>query len=542
MAARLSEIRPASRAAAGSRRARHQSVDPHPARFRPDLYQSEGELEVRDPAATAIRQPAVCICRAARCWAAPARSTAWSICAAIPPTTTSGASAAAKAGTGIPCCRSSARPRTRSAARTSSTASAGRCTSPTSPAKFELAEAVLEACEQAGIPRNPDFNGARQEGCGYYQTTTSNRRRWSTAKAYLEPARGRPNLESSAPAPMPPKVLIENDRADRRRISHRSGPAHRARPARGDCLRRRLWLAATAAAVGPGPGEHLQDDGRPVVRDMPAVGAHLHDHFNTYLSWRCAKAITLNDLENSWPKKISAAIRYALFRSGPMASNGIHAGLFTRSDPRLERPDLQVNIAGMEHAGTHQGPGEAASVPGLHPDARASAAGRARHGAIEDPRSAGAARRAVRLSAHGLRYERDPGGDPADPENRRAAGVEAVYRRGTGAGPGVDERCGPGGVRASDRRVEPSSEQFLRDGHGAEFRGRSSAAGARGGGVAGRGCLDHAGGGGGQYQRAEHHDRGKGGGDDPGGSTIAWRCRTATATTTPTPSNTASAA
>jgi len=95
---------------------------------------------------------------------------------------------------------------------------------------------------------------------------------------------------------------------------------------------------------GIGPGQHLQDMGITVVRDMPAVGANLHDHFNTNLSWRCAKAITLNDLENSWPKKISAAIRYALFRTGPMASNGIHAGLFTRSDPRLERPDLQINI------------------------------------------------------------------------------------------------------------------------------------------------------------------------------------------------------
>jgi choline dehydrogenase len=60
--------------------------------------------------------------------------------------------------------------------------------------------------------------------------------------------------------------------------------------------------------------------------------------------WRCAKAITMNDLENSWARKIVAALRYGLFRSGPMASNGIRAGLFTRSDPRLERPDLQINL------------------------------------------------------------------------------------------------------------------------------------------------------------------------------------------------------
>src|ERR1700712_3435678 len=77
---------------------------------------------------------------------------------------------------------------------------------------------------------------------------------------------------------------------------------------------------------------------------VPAVGSNLHDHFNANLNWRINKAITLNDLDRSNFRKVSAAIRYALFRSGPMASNGIHAGLFTRSDQRLERPDLQINI------------------------------------------------------------------------------------------------------------------------------------------------------------------------------------------------------
>jgi len=95
---------------------------------------------------------------------------------------------------------------------------------------------------------------------------------------------------------------------------------------------------------GLGPAQHLQDMGVAVVRDMPAVGANLHDHFNSYVSWRCAKPITLNDLENSPLRKLSAGLRYVLFRSGPMASNGIHAGLFSRTDPRLERPDLQINL------------------------------------------------------------------------------------------------------------------------------------------------------------------------------------------------------
>jgi choline dehydrogenase len=95
---------------------------------------------------------------------------------------------------------------------------------------------------------------------------------------------------------------------------------------------------------GLGPAQHLQDIGVPVVRDIPAVGSNLHDHFNSYVSWRCSKPITLNDLEHSKLRKLAAGVRYALFRSGPMASNGVHAGVFTRTDPRLERPDLQINL------------------------------------------------------------------------------------------------------------------------------------------------------------------------------------------------------
>ena len=211
------------------------------------------------------------------------------------------------------------------------------------PSRYELADAALAACEQAGIPRNPDFNGAAQEGCGYYQTTTNNRRRWSTAKAYLEPARPRPNLVVRTGAHAT-RVVIENNRAVG--VEYHTTQGRQTATCRGEIL-----VAGGAYGSpqllqlsGIGPAAHLQDFGIEVVRDMPAVGSNLHDHFNTNLNWRVSKPITLNDLERSPLRKVAAALRYALFRSGPMASNGIHAGLFTRSDPRLERPDLQINI------------------------------------------------------------------------------------------------------------------------------------------------------------------------------------------------------
>jgi choline dehydrogenase len=114
-----------------------------------------------------------------------------------------------------------------------------------------------------------------------------------------------------------------------------------------------------------------------VVRDMPAVGSNLHDHFNSYVSWRCSKAITLNDLDRSPLRKLTAGVRYVLFRSGPMASNGIHAGLFTRTDPRLERPDVQINFfewstlqRDKDRVVPHPFPGFTLSPVHLRPDGR----------------------------------------------------------------------------------------------------------------------------------------------------------------------------
>ena len=211
------------------------------------------------------------------------------------------------------------------------------------PARFELADAALEACVQAGIPRNPDFNGAVQEGCGYYQTTTNNRRRWSTAKAYLGPARTRANLVIRTEAHAT-RVIIENNRAVG--VEYHTPQGRQTARCRGEVIVSGGAYGSPQLLLlsGLGPAEHLRDMGIEIIRDMPAVGSNLHDHFNTNLNWRVSKAITLNDLERSWPRKIKAGLQYALFRSGPMASNGIHAGLFTRSDPRLERPDLQINI------------------------------------------------------------------------------------------------------------------------------------------------------------------------------------------------------
>jgi choline dehydrogenase len=240
--------------------------------------------------------------------------------------------------------------------------------------KGELSKAVLEACVQAGIPANPDFNGAQQEGCGYYQTTTSKKRRWSAAKAYLSNPPPNLTIRTNAHAT---RVLIENGRATG--VEYQTAAGRQTSNAGVEVVVSGGTYGSPQLLLlsGLGPAQHLQEMGIDVVRDMPAVGSNLHDHFNTTASWRCSKAITLNELQNSAFRKVFAGIRYGLFRSGPMASNGVTAGLFTRSDARLERPDIQVNLLewstkerGRNAVIPHSFPGFTLTPVHLRPDGR----------------------------------------------------------------------------------------------------------------------------------------------------------------------------
>src|SRR5438045_1089624 len=213
------------------------------------------------------------------------------------------------------------------------------------PVRSPLGDAMVQAAIEAGVPANPDFNGARQEGVGYYQTTTNNRRRWSSARAYLREAHRRPNLTIVTNAHAT-RIIIENNRAIG--IEYRTPQGQFTARSRGE-------IVASGGVYGSpqllqlsgiGPGELLQQHGIAVVCDLPAVGGNLHDHFNTYLVWRCSQPVTINDLAMSAARKLQAGVQYALTRSGHLSNAGIYAGAFVKSDPRLETPDLQINMFG----------------------------------------------------------------------------------------------------------------------------------------------------------------------------------------------------
>jgi len=246
------------------------------------------------------------------------------------------------------------------------------------PFRLELAEHWIDAAIEAGLPRNDDFNDGDQDGAGPFQSTTSKRRRWSTAAAYLDPARGRPNLTIAINAHAT-RVLIENRIAVG--VAYVSkGVARSARARREVIVCGGVFNSPQLLQLsGLGPGALLQQYGIPVIRDMPAVGADLQDHFSVRFQFRCTQPITLNDVANSFWRRSMAGVQYVLFNAGPLASNGIAAGAYARSDDLQERPDLQLNFtawsfAGRDSKGVYPHPFSGFSVNAVHlrPEGRGS--------------------------------------------------------------------------------------------------------------------------------------------------------------------------
>jgi choline dehydrogenase len=213
------------------------------------------------------------------------------------------------------------------------------------PVRCALGDAMVEAAIEAGVPANDDFNGARQEGVGYYQTTTTNRRRWSSARAYLGPAKGRANLTISTQSHAT-RIVFEGQKAIG--VEYQTPEGKKTAYAKGEIVASGGVYGSPQLLQlsGVGPADLLQEYGVPVVRDMEGVGKHLHDHFNTYLVWRCSQKVTLNDLAASPFRKLTQGVQYVFTRSGQLSNAGIYAGAFVKSDPRLEQPDLQINMFG----------------------------------------------------------------------------------------------------------------------------------------------------------------------------------------------------
>ncbi|WP_434614569.1 GMC family oxidoreductase [Tabrizicola sp. M-4] len=203
-----------------------------------------------------------------------------------------------------------------------------------------LVKDYVAACESAGLPANPDFNGAEQEGAGIYQMTIHKARRNSAARAFLRPAMKRPNCRVITGA-MVTRVLVEDGRATG--VEYRIGTETR-------ILRAKAEVILSGGAInspqllqlsGIGPGALLQGLGIPVLRDNANVGDHLSDHQGINYTWKM-RVPTYNDELRPWWGKLIAGMKYVLAGGGPLSKSINHGGGFFRTSPDLPRPNMQL--------------------------------------------------------------------------------------------------------------------------------------------------------------------------------------------------------
>ena len=238
-----------------------------------------------------------------------------------------------------------------------------------------LSAAFIAAAAETGLPVNRDFNGASQEGAGFFQTTTRHGRRASAAVAYLRSARGRDNLRIETSA-LARRIVFDGRRA----VAVEYGQAGRRRTARA---RKEIIISGGAfnspqllQLSGVGPAELLRRHGVEMVLDAPGVGHDLQDHMQVRVIMRCSQRITLNDIVNSPFRKLLTGLQYAALRRGPLTIAAGTSGAFFKTNPRLATPDIQVHFLpfSTDKMGEklHPFSGFTASLCQLRPESRGS--------------------------------------------------------------------------------------------------------------------------------------------------------------------------
>ncbi|MFD2174494.1 GMC family oxidoreductase [Rhodobacter lacus] len=238
--------------------------------------------------------------------------------------------------------------------------------------RWEVLDAFLDAAAEAGLPRSADFNGGTNEGAGYFHVTQKNGWRWSAATAFLKPVLARPNLRVMTGAQVERLTLSEgrvtglvvHDKAGRHKVTA------------GEVV-----LAAGAIGTpqilelsGIGDPEVLSANGIAPQVAVPEVGKNLQDHLQLRLIFKVSGTRTLNTMAATLLGKAKIAAEYAAFRSGPMSMAPSQAGIFARSFPEKETPDLEWHLqpVSLDRFGAPLHPFEAmtASVCNLRPESR----------------------------------------------------------------------------------------------------------------------------------------------------------------------------
>jgi choline dehydrogenase len=208
--------------------------------------------------------------------------------------------------------------------------------------RHPLSLAFVKAAQEAGLPYNDDFNSGKQDGVGFYQTTTINGSRGSTAATYLAAVMGDPKLTVVNGAHVL-RISLEGGNATGVEYRRNDGSTVKAR------ANREVVLSAGALASpkllqvsGIGPGELLRDLGVPVQRELPGVGENFHDHLEIIAHGLCKEPISLLGQDKGLTA-LKHGVQWELFKTGLLTSNVVESGGFVDT-AGSGRPDVQFHV------------------------------------------------------------------------------------------------------------------------------------------------------------------------------------------------------
>ncbi|MDV7271388.1 GMC family oxidoreductase N-terminal domain-containing protein [Thioclava sp. A2] len=239
--------------------------------------------------------------------------------------------------------------------------------------RWDILDAWKEAAIAAGLPATDDFNTGDNHGVGYFKVNQHNGWRWSTAKGFLRPAQGRPNLRVVTHA-QAEKLIIEGKRASGVRFNLKGQPAMARASGEVILSSGSIGSVQILQLSGIGDGAHLNGLGIEVVHENAGVGGNLQDHLQIRCAYKVQGVKTLNTMANSLIGKAQIGLEYVLKRSGPMSMAPSQLGAFAYSSDQMATPDLEFHVQplSLEAFGQapHPFPAITASVCNLRPESR----------------------------------------------------------------------------------------------------------------------------------------------------------------------------
>jgi choline dehydrogenase len=240
---------------------------------------------------------------------------------------------------------------------------------------WPILDAVVEAAQELGIETTDDFNSGDNEGVGYFEVTQKGGVRWNARKAFLDPAKGRPNLRIVTGAEVQ-GLSLEGRRVTGVKFRHKGRECHAAAGAEVVLAAGAIGSPKILQLSGIGPEAVLRDQGIEVRHDLPGVGENLQDHLQIRTVFKIKGATTLNDLYASPLGKAKIAAQYAFNRSGPLAMAPSQLGIFTRSGPEHETANIEYHVQplSLDNFGEplHRFAAMTVSICNLRPESRGS--------------------------------------------------------------------------------------------------------------------------------------------------------------------------